>query len=335
MWLLILGMTLGVVLLVLGLRGRRVDDHPLCRRCRRDLFGLADVTTCPECGHDPQPVRIGNRERRPRFVGFGVTLLTLAALPLAAVVTVSVADIDLNRHKPVWLLMRESRTSVEAVEELRSRQTQRILTPAQVEQMAETFLRHQADLDLPWLDGKGDCIQDAFFAGNIDEGEWLRFLAQALSPAIVVQETPCAGSDVHFEFNQAAARGPDLGSTFCKIVLIVDGATFATEQLTLASVSLNDSEDWLILSRSDDYRVSGGAPAFEDGEVVEIVLLEAFNVLGFKHGRGAVEFSADDQVKQPLARVRAGPVCSERPTCIHKEEGWYGPPTASPTADGV
>ena len=28
------------VLLIAGLRGRRVDDHPLCRRCGFDLIGL-------------------------------------------------------------------------------------------------------------------------------------------------------------------------------------------------------------------------------------------------------------------------------------------------------
>ncbi len=29
----------GVVALVLGLRGRRIDDHPICRKCGFDLVG--------------------------------------------------------------------------------------------------------------------------------------------------------------------------------------------------------------------------------------------------------------------------------------------------------
>src|SRR5690349_6074803 len=44
---------LGVVLLALGLRGRRVGDHPYCRRCGFDLFGLPPAhPACPECGAD-------------------------------------------------------------------------------------------------------------------------------------------------------------------------------------------------------------------------------------------------------------------------------------------
>ena len=31
----------GVAMLLIGLRGRRVTDHPTCRRCRYDLHGLA------------------------------------------------------------------------------------------------------------------------------------------------------------------------------------------------------------------------------------------------------------------------------------------------------
>ncbi|HYO10382.1 MAG TPA: hypothetical protein VER17_15540 [Tepidisphaeraceae bacterium] len=42
-----------LVLLVLGMRGRRVDDHPVCRRCGFDLVGPPGGTaTCSECGAD-------------------------------------------------------------------------------------------------------------------------------------------------------------------------------------------------------------------------------------------------------------------------------------------
>jgi hypothetical protein len=41
----------GLILLVLGVRGWRIDDHPVCRRCRFDLVGVYPaIGACPECG---------------------------------------------------------------------------------------------------------------------------------------------------------------------------------------------------------------------------------------------------------------------------------------------
>jgi hypothetical protein len=63
----------GLILLILGLRGRRVDDHPICRKCGFDLFGKPEGSTiCSECSADltyphaiPRPaVRRGDALRR-------------------------------------------------------------------------------------------------------------------------------------------------------------------------------------------------------------------------------------------------------------------------------
>ena len=57
----------GAVLLVIGLRGRRVGDHPVCRRCGFDLFGNPAAARCPECGADlgvSGAVRTGHLRRR-------------------------------------------------------------------------------------------------------------------------------------------------------------------------------------------------------------------------------------------------------------------------------
>ena len=63
---LILLFPLGLALLLLGVRGRRIDDHPICRRCGFDLFGLpAGSERCSECGAEVRrrrAIRIGRRK---------------------------------------------------------------------------------------------------------------------------------------------------------------------------------------------------------------------------------------------------------------------------------
>ena len=58
----------GVWLVWVGVRGRPVDDHPHCRKCGYDLFGLSlRGAVCPECGaplNQRKAVRVGVRERR-------------------------------------------------------------------------------------------------------------------------------------------------------------------------------------------------------------------------------------------------------------------------------
>lgn len=42
---------LGLALFWRGWRGRRIDNHPWCRKCRLDLKGLRPgAARCPECG---------------------------------------------------------------------------------------------------------------------------------------------------------------------------------------------------------------------------------------------------------------------------------------------
>ncbi|MCW5769853.1 MAG: hypothetical protein KIT19_14350 [Phycisphaeraceae bacterium] len=104
----------GILLIRAGLKGRRINDHPICRRCRFDLVGLGALShpatpdtapesgatkekvigsesrstqshpdRCPECGTDltgttrraRRAVIDGERRRRWRFIVLGVVLL--------------------------------------------------------------------------------------------------------------------------------------------------------------------------------------------------------------------------------------------------------------------
>src|SRR5687768_5297540 len=95
-----------------GMRGRRVDDHPLCRRCGFDLFGRAEgATNCSECGADlrrRRAIRIGHRVRRRRVIGAATPVLLAAVGWLGVVGWGRAKGVDWNQHKPLWLLEREA-----------------------------------------------------------------------------------------------------------------------------------------------------------------------------------------------------------------------------------
>ncbi|TVQ51861.1 MAG: hypothetical protein EA377_11415, partial [Phycisphaerales bacterium] len=72
----------GLVVACIGWRGRRIDDHPVCRGCGFDLYGLSHNNEhCPECGRQVgvvRSVRTGNRKRRPALIALGVMLMLIA-----------------------------------------------------------------------------------------------------------------------------------------------------------------------------------------------------------------------------------------------------------------
>lgn len=85
------GACVGTVLFLLAMRGRRVDDHPLCAECDFDLTGRpAASRRCPQCEADlSRPLAIVVGHRRPHRagmiaagIGVGVCLLGMA-IPLA------------------------------------------------------------------------------------------------------------------------------------------------------------------------------------------------------------------------------------------------------------
>ncbi|MEM7626743.1 MAG: hypothetical protein AAF333_14210 [Planctomycetota bacterium] len=145
-----LGLT-GLFLLITGWRGRRLDDHPVCRHCRFDLTGTPrgeDETPpkCPECGWRREP-RIGNRRRSGRRVGAGVLLIGLALLGSGVVGWSRYDAAKVATYKPVWLLRVEARggtsdAAMVALQELTARVADGELAAAQAEQLVVDALAH-------------------------------------------------------------------------------------------------------------------------------------------------------------------------------------------------
>src|SRR5215213_3238964 len=69
----------GIALIVRSRHGRLLDDHPICRRCGFDLFGLPeDAHRCSECGRDLRErnaIVHGRRMRRPGLALLGMLVI--------------------------------------------------------------------------------------------------------------------------------------------------------------------------------------------------------------------------------------------------------------------
>lgn len=131
----------GLILLAIGLRGKRVGDEPRCRKC---LYNLTALTSdaCPECGSRLKPGAIVRGVRRLRRIPLvlGFVFLVLNAAASGAFL----GGIDLLKHAPfrVVLLVAEM-DSLEAVHELFERHTILALSESETFALAEAALEKQ------------------------------------------------------------------------------------------------------------------------------------------------------------------------------------------------
>lgn len=182
----------GVLLFIVGLRGRLVDDHPHCRRCAFDLVGQqraagvgADGARCSECGAglgSARSVRVGTRVRRRRALGFGVGILGLMLAGVGGVVWASLSGKNLNVWKPGWLLVSEAEwlppelDTPGFVSEIGARLAAKTLTPEQIGRLVARALLVQGRMDLAWDPAWGDVMHEARALGVAGDAEWEKFL---------------------------------------------------------------------------------------------------------------------------------------------------------------
>jgi hypothetical protein len=195
----------GAGLIGLGLRGRRIDDHPVCSRCRFDLCGTYPArVVCPECGGDleqPRAVRTGQRRRVRWALAVGGLGLVTGGLPLAVVGAAAAVGADLNSYKPAGLLLWEGRTggaeaSAAAAGELLDRMVRGVLSEADTARAVAAALDIQGDRSRPWNEAWGDVVERAQVDGRLSEADLQRFYNQSVVFELETRPTVRLGDPV-------------------------------------------------------------------------------------------------------------------------------------------
>jgi hypothetical protein len=179
---------LSLALHVYAFRGRRVDDHPVCRKCGFDLIGKpAGVSRCSECGADlarKNAVRDGHRAKRYALMAVAAPALLLCGGALGFVTWASTKDINLNVHKPAWWLVGETgsgsaATRDAAMSELFDRLRAGRLSKTQVRDIAERVLACQADRSRPWNPPWNQFVEQARDDRLLSDDQWETYARQA------------------------------------------------------------------------------------------------------------------------------------------------------------
>ncbi|MCG3123299.1 MAG: hypothetical protein GIKADHBN_01711 [Phycisphaerales bacterium] len=183
----------GLLLVMAGRRGRRIDDHPLCRRCGFDLIGVKGVgegpgqvtPACPECGRDVsarRALRFGNRLPGRRLIASGAAASLVGVVALAGVaysLTRGTAWYDIM---PTWALVViiDSSSPAQqrpALAELAQRVSDQEASGWPVRRAVARALAVQADPAAPWLAEWGDLVEAAWHGAIVAPAEYRRFLA--------------------------------------------------------------------------------------------------------------------------------------------------------------
>jgi len=185
---LLVAVALGAALVVFAWRGKRVNDHPICRDCGFDLESIyPEKITCPECGAGlkrPKGVRIGARRKRWMTLVVGLLLIAMPTSLIVAGVAAVLTGSDIARYTPVGVLLLQGRygdsaASAAAAKELMRRESSGTLSAAQLDSGVQVALDIQEDLSRPWSPEWGDLIETASVNGTLSDSDKARFQKNA------------------------------------------------------------------------------------------------------------------------------------------------------------
>lgn len=214
------GLIVGLIITIVALRGRRVGDHPHCRRCGFDLFGLPPNNAhCPECGANvttPKSVRIGERRVRRRLLAFGI-LCTLACGVQTANTAYDLVDrINWIRYKPFGWLLNDAVDKALAtdtayvkdvnIDELTDRYASERLSRDQADRVISATLDLQADYSKPWPVEWTRLLDDMLTNRELTELQLRRYIEQGVALELNAKPNIRRGRNVTIRLNSAIGR---------------------------------------------------------------------------------------------------------------------------------
>lgn len=179
----------GFALVAIGRHGRRVDDHPTCRKCRFDLVGSTPGSSrCPECGADlklAKAIRVGTRETHCGLVVAGVVIVVACIALNYRLVSAYLRTGYSVSEMPDWWLARNlddghGRPDEVIVAELHRRLTMGTVGRWNAGVAVERVLSLQQSPLGNWYTPWGDCVEAARVRGLVSDDQWRRYAAGAV-----------------------------------------------------------------------------------------------------------------------------------------------------------
>ena len=234
------GLLGGLMLLLVARRGRRIGIERVCRRCDYNLAGLSpDSESCPECGsklRKAKAICIGHKKSRPMVGVMAILMILPSVLGLTHYGKQAAAEIDWQRHKPLWWLIRDSGSGDvarrdAAIGEMLRRINANSLSQGQVERISHLAIAHQSDVSRSWLASWGDLVEHAHASGKLSEATWKQYCIGSVALSVSVRPKIRRGDPMVLTLDVLSARASATGG--------VHGVTvFSPRDLKINGVSL-------------------------------------------------------------------------------------------------
>jgi hypothetical protein len=205
---------LAALMLVAGVRGRRIDDHPLCRRCGYDLTGRhPDASRCPECGADMSnrsAIRVGHRTPSRRVVAVAMLLIIVSGVGGGTTAWLRLRGFDPLPYQPLWWLRHRIAGSITDRDIAFSEVARRAawLRGDQLAPFVDKALTIQAQptaTDTPAF----HLIEAAHAANKLPHDQWVTYAIQAYTLGLVTRPVLVPGDSLPTLFPVRTVRLDD------------------------------------------------------------------------------------------------------------------------------